>query len=273
MIKELNKTDMRDSAVIYKSSLERIRAMMENGMRDLAYEYAISVIETALTGQCSSDDFNIQMYLKDFNIQAQRNKDKHDLAVVARGEKKIKDQRLDEIAQLYNEGKTQADISRILNISKQTISNRVKLIRTNFSFLLDNNIGQKSQESSQSQVNLLDESQTFCQSQEKNLDKSLGQVSSKVSEVKKKSLTNEDNSLDSNSCQASQVSQMYVNVNVNENVNKDNFDSTSSYKDCPLVSLQELYQLRVNFEWLNEETVKIKDTGKIFRINGGYSND
>lgn len=298
MIKQFNEVEVRDSAIVQKSSFDRIKALMSVGRAELAGEYAISVIEVALTGQCSSDDFDVQMYLKDFEYMAAKNKNAHDLKVQITREKKIQEQKLDIIAELLNQGLTQTEIAKRLNTTKQTISNRTRLIRTQFTELLDKESSKKSQVEkrldgvSSSQENLLDKkssdlikeekvlddlsskkldsvssSQEKITKEEKKLDSLLDSLSSDFVAVKKKGLTEVDETLDFRICQ--EVKSVKSNDNVNDNDNDNdinNLYSTSSTKACGAVSLAELNRLMVNFEWLDADTIKIKDTGKVFKL-------
>lgn len=102
----------------------------------MAGELAISVIEQTLTGDISSTDFMIQIIcegLKPINQNAQQ---KYDNRVKSNKEHKRETQQLDKIAELIDRGKTQEEIGKILGVSRQTVSNRIKIIKEEYPELI-----------------------------------------------------------------------------------------------------------------------------------------
>lgn len=137
MTTKLNNTPIRNSAIIYKTALERIRALLEAGRSELAGEYAIATIELALTNQFSSEDFDVQMYLRDFEVMAEKNGEKYDKKKEASDAARIKKLQLKEIADYYNQGLIQVRIAEKLEISKQVVSKRLQIIKEDYPYLLD----------------------------------------------------------------------------------------------------------------------------------------
>ena len=67
MINEMKNTEIRDSGVMYSSTLQQIRQLY-NISPEKAGEFAISAIELLLTGEISSDDAMIEVMLTPINV-------------------------------------------------------------------------------------------------------------------------------------------------------------------------------------------------------------
>ena len=67
MISKMKNTEIRDSGVMYSSTLQQIRQLY-NISPEKAGEFAISAIESALTGEISSDDSIIKVMLNSINV-------------------------------------------------------------------------------------------------------------------------------------------------------------------------------------------------------------
>ena len=135
MVKEFKDSQVRKSGVIYESTWEQIKKLYSQNP-EMAGELAISVIEQTLTGDISSTDFMIQIVcegLKPINQNAQQ---KYDNRVKSNKEHKRETQQLDKIVELIDRGKTQEEIGKILGISRQTVSNRIKIIREEYPELI-----------------------------------------------------------------------------------------------------------------------------------------
>lgn len=135
MVKEFKDSQVRKSGVIYESTWEQIKKLYSQNP-EMAGELAISVIEQTLTGDISSTDFMIQIIcegLKPINQNAQQ---KYDNRVKSNKEHKRETQQLDKIAELIDRGKTQEEIGKILGISRQTVSNRIKVIKEEYPELI-----------------------------------------------------------------------------------------------------------------------------------------
>lgn len=107
-----------------------------------------------LTGEVNSDDYMIEIMLENMKVVSGRDKSKWDKRTEAKRQKKIEDQQLNLIAELYNGGMKQVDIAKRLDITPQTISNRMATIRTEFPELLQKNQVNQENQSNQEYVNV-----------------------------------------------------------------------------------------------------------------------
>lgn len=135
MIKEFKNNEVRDSGLIYNSTLNQIRQLYQTDPAK-AGELAISAIELVLTGDTSTDDMMIDILLEPLKVVNVRNKNKWDAKVETAKQKKIESQKLDQIAALATAGIKQGQIAKQLGLTQQTVSNRLKLIRSEFPELL-----------------------------------------------------------------------------------------------------------------------------------------
>ena len=135
MIKEFKDVETRKSGLIYRSTFNQIKKLYDKNPQ-LAGELAISAIELVLTGDISSDDDNIDMYLEVNKEVVQKNFDAYDAKVENDRRNKIAKYQLDEIAKLHMANYTQKAIAQQLKLSQQTVSNRLATIRKDFPELL-----------------------------------------------------------------------------------------------------------------------------------------
>lgn len=139
MISKFKNNEARKSALIYRSNFEQVQELYEDD-KEMAGELAISILEMALTGEISSDDKMIRLMLKNFEVSAESNKQKYEAKERNTKEEKAKTYKLYEIAEMLNEGKTQAEIATALGVSRQTISRRLnEMIRVEYPELLCSN--------------------------------------------------------------------------------------------------------------------------------------
>lgn len=138
MIEIFNDVEVRNSGVIYSSLLEQIKRMYAVDP-DKAGELAISAIELVLTGQMSSDDIMVDMLLQPLLAIRDKDQDKYEQKTQAARNKKIEDMKLREIAELYMQGHSQAQIGERLGIKQQTISYRLTVIKSTYPELLQKN--------------------------------------------------------------------------------------------------------------------------------------
>ena len=75
--------------------------------------------------------------LNPFQFMANKNINKLEARKEKQDNNRIEKMRLKEIADLYLEGMNQTDIAKKMNVSRQTVSNRIKIIQTDFPELLD----------------------------------------------------------------------------------------------------------------------------------------
>ena len=135
MLTEFNDVEIRKSGVIYNSVFEQIKKMYSVDPEQ-AGQLAIAAIELVLTGQVSNDDLMIDMLLQPLFKVRDNDQQKYELKMEASRRKKIEDLKLQEIADLYNRGLTQAAIGKELGIKQQTISYRLTVIKSNYPELL-----------------------------------------------------------------------------------------------------------------------------------------
>lgn len=135
MIEKFNDVEVRGTGVVMSSMFEQIKKMHAVDP-DLAGELAISAIELVLTGQISSDDAMIDMLLAPAKIITDNNVQRYEARKEGSKSKKIKDMKLDDIAELYKNGVKQKEIAERLHLTQQTVSYRLGLIKTNYPELL-----------------------------------------------------------------------------------------------------------------------------------------
>lgn len=135
MIEKFNDVEVRGTGVVMSSMFEQIKKMHAVDP-DLAGELAISAIELVLTGQISSDDAMIDMLLAPAKVITDNNVQRYEARKEGSKSKKIKDMKLDDIAELYKQGAKQKEIAERLHLTQQTVSYRIGLIKTSYSELL-----------------------------------------------------------------------------------------------------------------------------------------
>lgn len=208
MIKEFNDVYPRDSAIIYASELEQIKKLFAEDPV-LAGELAISAMELALTGQISSDNLIVQLSLEPMFKIGKQAKESYDRRKEIAQDKKIRQYRLDEIADMLNQGYNQSQIARALGTSRQTISNRIKIIQKDFPQLIGGQGCQSSRNSFDNQMKMLDKmSSNFNQNlytQVEMLDKEIGDDETQCDD-------SSENFLDKMSSKSNKVSRKQVEM-------------------------------------------------------------
>lgn len=138
MIKNFKCTESKDSGLVYQSILEQIKMLYsEDPVK--AGELAISAIELVLTGDFSTDDTMIKIILQNLKIVSERNSAKYQKKVETQKQKRIEDNRLAEIAAYYLQGLKQGDIAAKLNMTQQSISYWLQIIKKDYPELLKQN--------------------------------------------------------------------------------------------------------------------------------------
>ena len=135
MIEYFNDVEVRGSGVIMSSVFDQVKKMYAVD-REMAGELAISAIELVLTGQFSSDDAMIDMLLAPAKVINDHNVQRYEIRKEGSKNKKIKDMKLDEIAEMLKNGMKQKEIAERLHISQQTVSYRMGVIRTQYPELM-----------------------------------------------------------------------------------------------------------------------------------------
>lgn len=135
MIEMFNDVEVRNTGLIYSSTFEQIKKMYAVDP-EKAGELAISAIELVLTGQISSDDIMVDMLLAPAKAINDNNVAKYESKVENSRQKKIREMKLAEIAEMYQKGFKQREIAERLHLSQQIVSYRIGVIKTTYPDLL-----------------------------------------------------------------------------------------------------------------------------------------
>lgn len=135
MIKFRNDLKVNNTGIAYASMLDSIKDLYSNDPI-LAGEYAISAFELILSGDCSTDNYVIRAMLNPIKAMTDRNMVKLEARKEKQDNNRIEKMQLREVADLYIAGYKQQEIAKMMNTSRQTISNRIKIIQTEFPELL-----------------------------------------------------------------------------------------------------------------------------------------
>ena len=133
--KDYQEDEIRTSALVYRGTLNAIKELYEEDPK-LAGELAISAIELVLTGDISSNSKIVRAMLAETKDVSKRHKDKYDNSKEQKRLKRMDDLQLEEIARLYLQKMSQAQIGQRLNLSQQAVSKRMAVIRGEFPELL-----------------------------------------------------------------------------------------------------------------------------------------
>ena len=131
MITEFKLEECRDSAVIYSSVLEQVKMVYESNPT-LAGELAIAAIQTVICGESKSDNGMVNAMLTPLKQASDKNYQRYKKTCDSKRAAKIKDLRLDDIAELKNEGKTTREIEEELGIPKSTVAYRIRIIEADY---------------------------------------------------------------------------------------------------------------------------------------------
>ena len=135
MIAEFKDVPIRQTGVMYSGMLEQIKKLHQVNPEQ-AGELAISAIELVLTGGISSDDVMIELMLEPMKVLVQGNQDRYDQKVEASRQKKISEQKLDQIAEMMQGGMKQKMIAEKLGLTQQVVSYRWGVIKRDYPELL-----------------------------------------------------------------------------------------------------------------------------------------
>ena len=135
MIEVFNDVEVRNTGLIYSSTFEQIKKMYAVDP-EKAGELAISAIELVLTGQISSDDVMVDMLLAPARAINDNNIAKYESKVENSRQKKIREMKLAEIAEMYQKGFKQREIAERLRLSQQIVSYRIGVIKTTYPELM-----------------------------------------------------------------------------------------------------------------------------------------
>ena len=222
MIANFKDTPMRPTGVIYQSALQQIKMLHEKDPI-LAGELAESIIELTLTGDTSTKDLTILLALENLRSVVKNNQEKYDKTREAKQQNKIKEYKLDIIAEMLLQGKSQVEIAKELGVNKQTINYRINnMIKPNYPELLEHQSNKIFDQGGNESKKFFDENATsqtkfFTDggNESKKSDESLKNFLTEGSNQSKKSDESNKNSFDSTLDRSkSQISQIDVNVNV-----------------------------------------------------------
>ena len=135
MIEMFNDVEVRNTGRINRSTFEQSKKMYAVDP-EKAGELAISAIELVLTGQISSDDIMVDMLLAPAKAINDNNVAKYESKVENSRQKKIREMKLAEIAEMYQKGFKQREIAERLHLSQQIVSYRIGVIKTTYPDLL-----------------------------------------------------------------------------------------------------------------------------------------
>ena len=269
MIANFKDTPMRPTGVIYQSALQQIKMLHEKDPL-LAGELAESIIELTLTGDTSTDDFTILLALENLRNVVKNNQEKYDKTREAKQQNKIQEYKLDIIAAMLQQGKSQVEIAKELGVNKQTINYRINnMIKPHYPELLqqqsnenfDQGCGRSKKffdEDAMSKVNFFD----WSSNESKKSDEILKNSFDSCSNQSKKSDESNKNSFDSTLDRSkSQISQIDVNVNVNDDFLTCGqiIYKTISPQQCKAMPQKEIVDA-------SQGIIKDLTTGEIFRV-------
>lgn len=153
MINSFKENEVRESGVVYNGTWEQIKMLYSQDPAK-AGELAISAIELTLTGEISSDDFMVKLALGDLTKIVEKDRNKWSKTKENRKQKKMEEYRLEEIAELHNQGFTQKEIGEKLGIPQQTVGYRLNnIIKADYPELI---VYQKNQDYQKNQSNVND---------------------------------------------------------------------------------------------------------------------
>lgn len=151
MITKFKDTSVRQSGVIYSGVFEQIKKLHKQAP-DKAGELAISAIEYILTGEMSSDDPYMEIFLEPVVPVIQKAVENYNEKVDRELDKRREKLCLDDIANLYNAGYKQKEIAKKLKINEKTISYRMGIIRKEYAELLNEPQRKKKEEEIQEMI-------------------------------------------------------------------------------------------------------------------------
>lgn len=128
----------RNQGIIFHTYLDKYD-MLRKMDKELADSYLLAMVETILGEELTPikpEHEIVKCMLTEIDSISERNAVKYNRIKNARKEKQITEQRLDEIADMLNQGWSQSEIANQLNISQSTVSRRVALIRSEYKEML-----------------------------------------------------------------------------------------------------------------------------------------
>lgn len=138
----INLPPHHNKVYMYEGVLDQIRVLYPINP-ELAGKLAIAAIETVFTEHHSfEDDPMITVAMVPFMALASNNNTNYEESIEKDRDKKLNDWQLEHIANAINKGVTQTEIARDLHLSKSTVSRRVRIIRSDYPWLLDEKVAE-----------------------------------------------------------------------------------------------------------------------------------
>lgn len=134
----------KNSGIIYKDSYNSAKELYElDPIR--GGELAMTILELVMTGDYSSDDPMFKIILNPLITTTAKNDQNYKQKCEEGKVKDIKEYSLDKIAEYYNQGMTQKQISEQLNgtITQQTVGMRLKKIKEKYPEMLNEEMREK----------------------------------------------------------------------------------------------------------------------------------
>lgn len=130
---------MRDSGVIFRSTLETCLDMVYDGEESMAFHYLLTAVEKTLDADITYDDPRLKYVYGELDRLIAKSHDRFDKKVQSKEQANIDHYQLEEIAEMFfNQGLTQRQIAdRLGNISQQGVSGRIKMIRSKYPELIE----------------------------------------------------------------------------------------------------------------------------------------
>ncbi len=130
---------MRDSGVIFRSTLETCLDMVYDGEEDMAFHYLLTAVEKTLDADITYDDPRLKYVYGELDRLIAKSHDRFDKKVQSKEQANIDHYQLEEIAEMFfSQGLTQRQIAdRLGNISQQGVSGRIKMIRSKYPELIE----------------------------------------------------------------------------------------------------------------------------------------
>lgn len=135
MIKFKDDLVINSTGIVYDTMLKTAKDIYAFNP-ELAGEYALSALEMVLSGECSTDNEMLRAMFNVVKPFADRNIAKLEARKEQQNNAKIEKMKLREIADLYDSGFNYQEIAKKIGITRQTVSNRIKIIQTEFPELL-----------------------------------------------------------------------------------------------------------------------------------------
>ena len=130
---------MRDSGVIFRSTLETCLDMVYDGEETMAFHYLLTAVEKTLDADITYNDPRLKYVYGELDRLIAKSHDRFDKKVQSKEQANIDHYQLEEIAEMFfGQGLTQRQIAdKLGNISQQGVSGRVKMIRSKYPELIE----------------------------------------------------------------------------------------------------------------------------------------